>query len=175
MIRNKTENSLAKWREHCVNMRSSLGMAAESSPWTSRPGLALAPKLRDSAKETVDIAWTWQLKQARNAARATGSKPPSVDEAAKDFFADISQSVLRKPWGGEEFPCITQTSEVYSFEHDGIVSPSQQMQLQGHSKQVKLCTLTEAQVRSLAGEGFSATCIGAVLHAAFLEPSAPWW
>ena len=85
----------AKWKENSRKLRETFEMSRAWCPWTNA---SLAPLLRlvpmtPRVHELINIAW---------GARLSGNNPKQPLTSAqlrKDFFVDISQDVLRRPWG----------------------------------------------------------------------------
>jgi hypothetical protein len=171
------------WELQSLSLRSMSKFSPSYKPWTSRPDTSVAKQLEPRASELLDICWALQLKNHRTSVlpgKGTGKNKhkaqsqSSVDTLLrKSLFCDLSERVARKPWG--PFRTLTQSCQMYSFEGDGILTPDQHMILQGMPSELDLSGLDSTHVRSLAGEAFSAPCVGSIIWALFLLPSAPWW
>jgi hypothetical protein len=71
---------------------------------------------------------------------------------------------------------LRQKSIQYSFEFDKVFECTDHTSALGWPPEDEgLADLTPHALKSLAGEGMSAPCIGSVLYAFWLNPWAPWW
>ncbi len=145
-----------------------LPTTAEGTP--SGRGKGLNPRERD----ILDIAWACQLKTAARAARREKHVPEAEATLRRNFWADISQSVSRKPWG-EGVGALCQSSVIYSFELDRILPPEAHLRLQGWPRDAQLEGVPKASLREFAGEGFFLPAVSTALWAMVLTPHAPWW
>jgi hypothetical protein len=93
----------------------------------------------------------------------------------RGFYADVSQGILRKPWGA--FRTMTCSSLVYDFDRDQAVTPLELLALQGMP--VEAVRLAPQQKVSsfgrLAGQGMFLPDLGMVMLAYVCNPFAPWW
>jgi hypothetical protein len=122
-------------------------------------------------RELIDLAWAIRVKQDK----AESNPPKSMSQLKEGFFAYIDQAIARTPWTAHNMRTLTQSSLIYSYEGEGVLRPWQHMCLQGHARNLNLVRLSDAEVKSIAGEGFACPCIGLVTYCVFLEPAAPWW
>ncbi len=146
---------------------SGLGKA-EGAP--SGLGRGLNPR----AREILDIAWACRLKTEARAARREGRMPKAAPSLRHNFWADISQSVSRKPWG-EGVSTLCQNSVIYSFELDRVLPPQAHLRLQGWPRDAHLEGVPKASLREMAGEAFFLPTVCAALWAMVLTPDTPWW
>lgn len=163
------------WKTHSVAMRDKLGVSAKYAPWSARPDVYAAKLLSPRYKDVIDIAWTAHVQQSKAEAQRQGQPQPSDSDLRQGFFVDIGQAVQRRPWHRGPLRTICQGSAIYSYEADGVLRPQQLLRLQGLGTNLRVSRLSDNEIRSLAGEGFTWPCIASALWAAYLEPEAPWW
>jgi hypothetical protein len=125
-------------------------------------------------RDILDTAWGHRLKKEHAEASDAGRQPLSHSELTQGFFADVSQSITRRAWGVEPLRTLTQSTVLYSFQHDAIVRPEHHFRFQGWGVGLNLSRLSPTQMRSLAGEGFALPSIGTALWSAVLV-RGPWW
>ena len=94
MLREVKEKKYPMWKKHTADKRAELGMSAGSMPWTGegieRPGVPECERIR----QLINVAWHDRLKKF---------KSRNEDEAKKNFFAHVCQSVHFNPWGQTGF------------------------------------------------------------------------
>ena len=161
----------ALWKADSAKMRCELKINADFAPWTSSARLQGLPKHNCRSKDLLDLAWV-----------SRGKAMPSTtssDEKARDFWADVSQGVSRKPWYTGALWCATQTSLPYSFECDTVLSGYDSLRLMGAPLDIAPTEgpykLYDRDLRSLGGEAFSVPVVTAVCYAFWLNPHAFWW
>ena len=93
------------------------------SGWTDMPNVSLhgvpnVPRQRD----LLNIAW-----QSRVIARP--STP--IDISKHNVWVDLSQSVLRRPWG-DRLRAFRSRSHIYSYEQDRCLSGTDQLRVNGY-------------------------------------------
>eukprot|EP00969_Alexandrium_andersonii_P353941 15441026-Alexandrium_andersonii.AAC.1 len=120
---------MANWEEQSAVMRDQWGVSPDSCPWTRSSGVRLvgvpqSPRVLD----LLGTAWLERLVKDRAKRAKTGAPAPTAADLAKGYFVNLSQQVGRKPWG--PIRCLTQVSEVYSFEHDCVLGPECNMAMQ---------------------------------------------
>jgi hypothetical protein len=162
-----SQTELPKWLHHSAVFREQLGVSKVYKPWTSRRDIVTASSVRSPRiMDIIDLA---------GGAHKIKNKSLTDLELQSSFFCDVGQAVQRRPWSHGHMSCLCQGSVVYSYEGDGFLTVRDHLRLQGHPKDFKQGSLTDSQLRSLAGEGFCAPCIATCLYAAFVLPEAPWW
>jgi hypothetical protein len=139
------------------------------------PFVSLGKKLHSRHKDMLNICMASYWKPACAEAQSKGLPIPSIDSMRAGLFCDLSQSVQRKPWSQGVIRCLVQGSVLYSFEHDAVMRPEHHLRLQGMRSNFDISSLSDPEIRALAGEGFCLPCIATCIWALFLEPSADWW
>jgi hypothetical protein len=167
---NMTEMSSAamfkEWRKHSGKVRSALGFSSSFSGWTDQQGTSLHGfPVSDRAYDVLDCAWASQLKKYPQTTPAA--------EMKRDFWANASQAVQRKPWGPER--TFTTRSVWYSFEKDTTLDGSDLLRLAGLPAQLDTSGLSDADLRDLAGESFSCPIITALCTSFYYLPWGKWW
>lgn len=164
------DSPLAKWRVQSANLRSGLGVSNDYKPWTSVAKCTGIPQRR-RYYDVLDLAWCHRMQEVvPGTTRA---------EAAANCWCEPTQMVGRKPWS-VGLRCLLQGSHAYSFEHDFCLSGYDALRLQGAPLQCAPqddgpTSFSDANIRSLAGEAFSAPIATCVAYAYFLNPHAAWW
>ena len=131
------------WQARSNVMRTQVKCPQGSRPWTSRARLrGLPPRAR--VVDLVDVAYASRL----------ASKPPGtrVADLTKNFFVDVSQGVERKPWR-DGLMTIRKNTVAYSYERDCTLSGTANLLLLGWSARCCPDSLTESDLRHLAGNG----------------------
>jgi len=149
--------------------RERLNISSEHAPWTRSASLGGFPCCPRN-KDVLDIAWAAHTKEM--------PIHTSTKELAADFWADPSQQLSRRPWSTNGIVrTFTQTSTPYSYQEDVFLSGYDMLRCHGAPLGCALESgkITDAQLRSLAGESFAAPVLTVVLHAYWLNPFAFWW
>ncbi len=96
-------------------------------------------------------------------------------KGVSNFFCDVSQGVLRRPWA-EGLRTMTTSWEVFDFEREQIITSLETLALQGLPVQ-DICTqgLAPEDIKKMAGQAMCLPCIGSIMMAYFLCSYAPWW
>ena len=118
----------------------------------------------------VDVACIARLEAPRT---NFSEERESLTEAMKGHWVDFTQAIQHKPHGA--LATLNQTGLNYSFEKNIVLSGWAHMKILGLPDQVSLLGLSDREVRSLAGEAFSAPDIITILFAYYANPFAPWW
>lgn len=86
-----------RWKDHTRDERQRLGISWETAPWTQCPEVKLQgiAQGNERVKHLLDIAWVYRIK----AATANGETQLNMNDLKRGFFADVSDSVHRHPWG----------------------------------------------------------------------------
>ena len=168
----KRSRDLARWRARSSEVRDKhklppLGETG-SQPWTSRKGVNLQG-VADSERQLDHLNVCFAVHKQRN---------PGVrhEDLIRELFCNPSQCVARLPVHHGRLPTITTSAEIYSYEHDCILSGQAHLRAMGWPTNVgPMCTYSNHECRTLAGEAFSLPCLSTVLYAYYLNPHAPWW
>ena len=123
-------------------------------------------QLTEQQSDLLNIAWCFH--------RASKPATTSTDDLRTGFWANLSQSVQRKPWAEPPHTCCRSTVE-YSFQLDKILSGFGQMRIMGHPANLDRSLFSNADFMELAGEGFSIPIAAMLIHAYWENPHAPWW
>ena len=100
----------------------------------------------------------------------------STQAITEDLWANPSQSVSRKPWSVGKPATTTTSSELYSFEHNAVLSGNATLTAMGHpSNSAPRGKFSERSLRCFAGESFSVPIVAMITHAIYVNPHAPWW
>lgn len=145
------------------------GSARDYEAWTSGadvPGIKCQgiSKTNERARDVIDCAWAWCVREMGNV---------SMDERRRNFYANPSQSVSRMPWS-TKMKTLCQSSWVYSFELDRVLTGRETMMLQGWGK-THLNGFSSDLLRQLSGEGYCLPCAACVLFSFWLNEEGPWW
>ena len=111
-------------------------------PWSSTHEVLGVPPGRPT--DVVNLAW------------ATCARVP--------LFADVSQSACRHPWS-QQVRSMVSASLLYSFEADRVLVGQEHLYLLGFKQPVRTATLSQAQLRHLAGEAMGIPCVTLVVLA----------
>ena len=154
---------------HSIEVRDSLGLPAESRPWTQLPGVKLrGMDMTERARDVVDCAFA--------AARRRRPMGTPLATIIKDLWVNPSQSVKRRPWSMNGPPTVVTSSAVYSFHSDCTLSGDAHLRALGFpSGTSNVGEFSEAQLRDLAGECYSVPSITSLTYAVYLNPRASWW
>ena len=160
-----------KWHARSVDERRRLGITLLHAPWTSRRGVSLRGLTGlPREKDAIDIAFA----QAQKA--SAGVAP--LDLAAS-LFLDVSQNCDRgRNRYDVKVPCLTQSSTVYSYAKDCLISGQSEFALMGwpsHPPPVPLERFSNSECRRLIGDSFSCVLAAVATMAVYVNPEAPWW
>ena len=149
-------------------------------PWT-QPGVqALTPKftgcgLRASSHaaakrqfELLDLAFAHRCRDLGVRLRDACEEPAVRAKVASGLWANLSQSIKRKPWMHGEMPTYTTSSRLYSFEYDEKVEPEEAFAVYGRP----VChqhLVGRRDVQDLVGNCMAAQAVGAVAHSVLLS------
>lgn len=108
---------------------------------------------------TMDILGGFAKTQA---VLARADRESAIEEAMQSVFVDVSQNPVRRCFSSDGVAkCQTTSSIIYSFARDRVITPYEQMLLQGHSRNMKLPdTMRQRDVSDLAGMGIFLPCLG---------------
>ena len=157
-----------KWKGHTARVRSKLGLPAGSRPWSSLESTqVLGCKPSERQLQILDVAFSAH----RNTLKGTATS----QETKLNLWADLSQSIHRKPWSlGPSTPA--QNSLLYSFEADTVVSGHAVMRGMGIPVgTAPSAEYSDAELKSIVGEMYSCPIVTMLSFAFYCWPEAEWW
>ena len=96
-------------------------------------------------------------------------------ELVAGLWANPAQAVERSPVLHRP-PTLTGTTIIYSYEKDLALTGDDHLRILGWGKRMAPSELfSEADRRSLAGDGFSVPIAASLCFAYYMNPFAPWW
>ena len=99
----------------------------------------------------------------------------NMQALAKGYFCNTSQDHQRKPFMEGSPGALCTSTELYSYEHNAMLSGMAHLLMMGHSQDCAPPHLfSEQQCKDLAGEGLSVPWTACLLLAAYANPYAPW-
>lgn len=164
-----TQRGYKEWMKHTSVALDKLGLPPRFRGWTDRPeyrGIGI-PKPNPRIEALLNIGW---------GKRMTTNPNMPHDELMQGWFADVSQSVERNPFG--KLGTLATSSMKYSFEADCVLTAADHLALLGFPHGLVRRareTMTEAELRSLTGEAFAIPCVTLCTYLFYLNPLAPWW
>ena len=154
-----------QWRARSAELRTALGLPGASTPWTRRSAGGLGFQLPPRQADILDVAFS---------ARRDARPGAPLREITKDFWADLSQAVERRPWG--PLRTICRNTLWYSFEHNCILSGHAHMLMMGMPRGTAPTALfKDVDLRNMAGEMFSIPIVTMLSFAFYCWPEAEWW
>ncbi|CAE7293874.1 unnamed protein product, partial [Symbiodinium sp. CCMP2456] len=113
-----------KWRLQEQEIRETLPLQRQSArPWSEGARLQ-GIAITDRIKALVDVAFLKtedMLKQRK--------EPHARQDVARSLFADLSQNIVRMPWG--RYRTLTTSTQLYSFERDRLLVPEELLVILG--------------------------------------------
>ena len=101
--------------------------------------------------------------------------PQPTSELKRGYWANIGQSVLRRPFfrdGG----CLATSGAWHSYEYDCAIDGVDAVLLQGAAAgSTPTASFTNHQLVCLAGEAFFAASVASFTYALYLNPYGLWW
>ena len=149
-------------------------------PWTQPAVQALTPKFRGCGFqasshaaaqrqfELLDLAFIYRCRDLGVRLRDACEDRAVRAKVASGLWANLSQSISRKPWHYGDMPTYTTSSRLYSFEYDEKVDAEEAFAVYGRP----ICHEHLARGRDtqdLVGNCMAAQAIGAVLHSVLLS------
>ena len=139
---------------------------SDRAEWTTRPSVALAglgcSEATRRSRAVIDIACAWVKKEF----------PSASDESLmKGFFVATSSSAPKKPWSYGLKTLLT-SSEIYSYEHDRMLTPQDLMRQHGW-RAPNAGGLSFSAMRGLHGESVACQQLGCLVWAAYLAADFP--
>ncbi len=84
--------------------------------------------------------------------------------ALKDTIVDISQNHARRPLSSNGVAhTLTTSSKLYSFAQNRLLTGVEHLILQGYPFDLDPSTLSESDLRTVAGEGIALPCLGVLI------------
>ena len=158
-------------------MRNQLGVPARMRPWTGMKSFAGRGVPRTArALEIIDLAAIETLGSSAMVEKALRNERWLRDQVvAADLVVDISQNPIRKAFTKNgKWPCLTTSSQVYSFARDSMLLPLEYMLLQGHRRTLSIPRgMKPSELRDLAGEGMSLPCLALLVWCMVLVKGLP--
>ena len=155
-----------------MTLRTKMQMNSDYCPWTARPAMKLhgiPPSSRN--RECLDIKY-WKMRL---------DQPGTTEaEVVENKFLDVSQSMFRtcksKTSTGGLVPVYTSSSQIYSFQHDILVTGGCQLASIGWAPECfDLGVMSDTDCRNLSGDSFSVPWACLIQRALVANPYAPWW
>ena len=162
----------AKWPAQSAQWRAELGVLPDYAPYSKDLDTTAAGLGSLGNKWVMDLLDCAVLQAAKRARCSVKSVQPQL----KETLMDVSQSHSRRPLPGEDSTnrCLTTSSRLYSFAQRRMLTGTEHLLLQGYSLPISLPEgLTQADLRSFAGEGISLPCLATVLWALKLTRNFP--
>ena len=173
------EQSLRRWNVHSAQMRSKLRVPDDFRPWTTTASLHGVPPV-PRVRELLDLGYILVLKEAQRKALAKRNPVPYDPTAMlQGYWADLSQAVQRRPFGG--LPTSHTHSFFYSYPAYLVLPGMAHSALHGFPQSLDWscfgasAAAQSAAARQLVGEAWSVPCGAQAMVAAFLTSRAPWW
>ena len=159
-----------QWVQQSKQIRSRLGIHQETRLWTSRHdfvGTGLPRTHR--VFEVLELAVLQTLGTPDRIAKGKKNQKWLKEQViAADLVVDISQNPVRKAFTKNgKWPCLTTSSQLYSFARDSMLLPIEHLLLQGHRRSVhvprSMSVKGQQHIKDLAGEGMSLPCLGLLI------------
>ena len=111
------------WQRNSSAVRNSLGLPRRSEPWSSVSAMSLKGVTKCPRQyDLVNTAWEARLKE--------GGGRYSAEELSQGFWVDVSQTVLRKPWGSRLRP-FRGRGHLFAFQAGRCIDGNDLMRLLG--------------------------------------------
>ena len=157
-----------QWKAQSAAWRSSLEVPSDFSPWTGRDnfvgrGLPRSKRVFD----LVNCGWMEACKNKRLKITRNVTEAGINAQIHQSLVMDISQNHVRRPLSGEDsgpMRTLTTSSSLYHYRLDRMLVAKEHLLLQGYPEGICVpSSMTEDNVRKLAGEGIFLPCLGHVL------------
>ena len=166
MGKNAAEN---KWQAQSLSWRGQLGVSAALAPWTGRSsfkGVGLSRSKR--ALDLVDCCWLEACKRSKLEVRSCGRNfhGQAMEKCVhRGLVADVSQSQVRKPLSDKfgQLRTLTSGSMLYHYEYDRMLTPVEHLHLQGYVSPGIPPSLTDTDLRAMAGEAICLPCLAGIV------------
>ena len=165
------DSRFAKWKQKSVATRDFHKLPPLDSPlgrpYTTRPGVRLQGLCNSERQcDALDIVFSLMQLHSPNT---------PFEELIKGKWTNPTQCVSRLRATTRPATPLT-SSELYSFEKDGVLSGEAVMRALGWPKhKCPMSQFSEAELRNLAGDAFSPAIAAVNSYAFWLNPYAPWW
>ena len=167
--RERMRGEYAQWKVQSVSLRDRLKLPAKHAPWTGRANVKLrGVRASERQRDLLDVCF--EVLRRRN---GNGNKP--LSEVIANSWCNVSQSVERMPVYSGSIPTLTRNTELYSFEHDTVLSGESHLRLLGWPQHFCSGDFSQGELRNLAGDSVSVPVFALLLAAMYNNPHAPWW
>ena len=184
------DTEYSTWRMHSKRVKHKHGLAENFRPWTSRPEVHLSG-VPDSERQR-DCIDTWlgaymaQEKKKLNTRAARqrqgrqgqhGEVPlPDIKTLTQRLFCDTSQAVHRGNVLKGRPGVLCQSSQVYSYEKDIVLTGRNHLRLMGWGDEVKAAmNFSDNELRAMAGQSYSCPWIAALHYCVWANPYHQRW
>ena len=165
-LENTAYQQFGAWRKHSGKARATLQISSSFAPWTKALGVTLnGLPVSERTLDLLDVAWYDSIHSMPLSASST--------ELRQDFWANVSQSIQRRPWGSRG--TLTTRGVWYSYEFDTTLDGRDFLRLQGLPTMTETRGLSDRETKDLGGEAFCAPIVGSFLAAFYYQPWAVWW
>ena len=136
-----------RWRTDTNNFKAKLGAP---STWTCySDSHQLRGISSDRERAIVDCGMLWKMHQPQYKGR-------NMESLRGGLWADISQSVKRKPFYDQQLGTACTSLVYFSYQSNSVMSALGHLRILGHPVGIApISSFTEADLRDLAGEGQS--------------------
>jgi hypothetical protein len=167
----------ARWHSESTTWRNQVLISPAYSPWVSRPTVSLTGvQATDRVKDLLDVTAAQCLLRHRDKKCRQGSEWTRWGWV-NEVFSDTSQSHARKAFSNsyDISPCMTTSSNYYSFGLDRAIIPIEHFKMQGlpAMKMALPSGMTKDQVKDLAGNMMFLPSLATVLMAVLLAVDFP--
>ena len=101
-----------------------------------------------------------------------GHRPQRI---CKGLYANASQAVQRHPWSVDKIATPCSSALLWSFEKMTVLSGKTHLRGMGHGTRcAPLESFSEAELREIAGQGFSGPYMSVLCSLYWANPYAPW-
>ena len=165
-----------KWKQQSAEWRADMQVGADVKPWTSHEGFqGNGFKHTDRSLELLDLVAVQTLISSglSKSINKVGSR--LMKKQLGNVLVDLSQNPVRRCFTKNgKSPCLTTSSQIYSFGRDSLLVPLEYMILQGHKRTIAIPDgMSGKQVKELAGEGMSLPCLALIVWCLVLVNRLP--
>ena len=164
------------WKRSHAKFRAEKGLQDRGfhlwSAHHSLRGVPCQPRYTD----VIDLAAEcWQLQVVNeNGPKGDVATLLSTEWQKCPFICDFTQSADRTPWTSGHARSLCANTSLYHFQADRALVPKEMLMMLGWSSDVDLSTLSDGQIRDLAGESMGCPCIAACMAAVALALPEIW-
>ena len=153
------------WKQHSSRIRTELHLPRSGQPWTSKRGVQLlGVGLAQRKLDIIDCAWAARLAES-------GSGRSDAD-LARNYWADLAQSVCRRPWS-TRLRSFHNRCHIYSYEVDRCLTGTDCMLALGWPKSL-IEGSRQADLLALAEGGTSVPLVVALELILWANPWGHW-